>query len=170
MVLKKKYLNPKFIIYNTNMEIIKARLKDAKDIARMYNNLRKHELALLPKYLRNIQTNWEIIKSEKDIKSLIRSRNFYLMIAIENHKIYGFINIIFVKGIKFLEGNLELYVKSEGRGKGIGTMLITESKKLCKDKKCKSVSISVYCDNPKAEKLYKKLGFRILIKSLKMKI
>src|SRR5690606_29528773 len=48
------------------------------------------------------------------------------------------------------------------QGKGIGSKLILEIEKLLKDKGFFEVFISVHIDNPKAQKLYERLGYKIV--------
>lgn len=152
------------------MIIRKAKLNDSSEIAQMYNELREHELALLPKHMKNIQLNWERKKTSKDIAGIISSKKACIFVAESDSKLVGFANGSISRGIKNLEGEIDLYVRKSGRGVGVGTKLILAVKTWFKTKKCKSMSISVYSANPRAKKLYEKLGFTELICMLKQKL
>ncbi len=52
-------------------------------------------------------------------------------------------------------------VHPEEQGKGIGSKLILEMENLLKNKGFFEVFISVHVDNPKAQKLYERLGYKI---------
>lgn len=53
-------------------------------------------------------------------------------------------------------------VSKDARGMGIGTMLFNRVFEMAKEKDCDKISLTVVDTNPKAKKLYEKLGFKVV--------
>jgi len=56
-----------------------------------------------------------------------------------------------------------VYVLKEYRHKGIGSLLYSEVKKICKKKKVKEIIIDVYAINKKSIKFHNRMGFKPLL-------
>ncbi len=93
-----------------------------------------------------------------------------IFIAEEQNEIIGFIVGAASKGIRYKEGLLDIYIKEEYRGKGIGTLLMDTMFEWFRKEDCRSVMINAYADNKLALDFYKKYGMVLLGETYKMKL
>lgn len=152
------------------MIIRKAKESDAKSVSELYGALRDYELSLLKEDLKQIQLNWEPVKTEKKIKGIINSKNSVIFVAEDNGKLAGFITCGISKGIKDAECAFDIFISAGYRNKGIGKELISKMIDYFKAEGCKSVLVNVYSANKGAKKFYKKLGFKLVSETYKTKI
>ena len=98
-----------------------------------------------------------------------------VIIATEDNIVYGY---AFIR-ITTISGGIEnhntalvdgLYVEEDKRGQGVGTRLLEECKKWCKENNVKYLQINVINENKSAYDLYLKEGFSPYETKLKMKI
>ena len=94
--------------------------------------------------------NYNMFKSE------LENKNSKLIVAKENSSILGFAGIWFVIDVAHITN---IVVKKDLRKKGIGTALLNEIIKQCKEKNINEITLEVNEKNIAAINLYKKNGF-----------
>jgi ribosomal protein S18 acetylase RimI-like enzyme len=152
------------------VEIRKAGVSDAEALAGLYEELRKSELSLLGRGIREIQLNWEVKKTQGKIRSLLRSGSTAIFVAETDKRIAGFVTCGTSKGARGREGAFDIYVRAGYRREGVGKQLVETALSWFKRKGCKSVSLNVYSANKNAIRFYRSLGFRLVSENYKMKI
>ncbi|MCK5038689.1 MAG: GNAT family N-acetyltransferase [Thermoplasmata archaeon] len=153
------------------MNIRKAVDPDASDIMTLYHELMDFEMSLLKPDMLEVQLNWESKKTREDIGKIMKDPTKIIYLAEEDDsEIIGFIVGAASKGIRDNEGLLDIYIKEDHRGCGIGTMLMDKIFDWFRSENCKSVMINAYSDNKKAIEFYKKYGLELLGVTFKMKL
>src|SRR5579872_895961 len=97
---------------------------------------------------------------EKSLKESLRGDCFYIVAEI-NGKIVGQIKASLPKK-DFTSYMSALRIPKEFRNQGIGTELIQYMENLLRKKGYKNVRISVALDNPNAQRLYERLGYKVV--------
>lgn len=114
--------------------------------------------------------------TKKDLTDLLWDKNFKKLMRYEEKNFQSFLGgkLLWLvadngKPIGQIKAKNEteavifaLRVQSEEQSKGLGSKLILAMEKLLKDKKFFEVFISVHVDNPRAQILYEKLGYKIV--------
>ena len=104
------------------------------------------------------------INHSKRIEKELNNKNFYVYAAKHNNKFIGWIHILYVPKIgKWNKGVLqidELYVEKNYRNMGLGTELVKTALKLRDDLELEKIRL--YTDNPIAQRVYEKAGFKII--------
>lgn len=114
--------------------------------------------------------------TENDLTDLLWDKNFKKLEKYEAKNFQSFLDgkmlwlvAVDAKPIGQIKAKIEneaiifaLRVHPAEQGKGIGSKLILEMEKLLKKKGFFEVFISVHIDNPKAQKLYERLGYKIV--------
>lgn len=96
---------------------------------------------------------------KKTFNKAVSSRLKAILVAEEEKKLIGYLDVEFYTKPK--KGYIEdLFVYKEYRNRGIATKLISEFKKILKEKKYKYMTLEVNIKNKNAQKLYGKLGFK----------
>lgn len=154
-----------------SMNIRKAIDPDTSDIMTLYHELMDFEMSLLKPDMLKVQLNWETKKTREDIETIMKDPAKIIFLAEEeNNEIIGFIVGAVSKGIQDNEGLLDIYIKEDHRGCGIGTMLMDQIFDWFRSRNCKSVMINAYSDNVKGIEFYKKYGLELLGVTFKMKL
>lgn len=98
------------------------------------------------------------------IEEELKNKNFHVFAVEYNSKFIGYIHIVYIPKIgKWNKGLLqidELYVDKEFRNLGVGTELIKKAFEI-KDK-LGLEKIRLYTENPIAQHVYEKCGFKII--------
>ena len=153
------------------MRIRKSRVSDLNEIMSLYNELMEFEMSLLEGDMRDIQLNWEKMKTRDNIEGFLRNETMRIYVAEDdNNKIQGFITGATSKGIKHKEGALDIFIREEYRGKGMGTRLMDVLLEWFREEGCRSVLINAYAVNEQATKFYKEYGLELLGETYKMKL
>jgi len=105
---------------------------------------------------------WKPLAKKEFLKFL--TKNNYLYVAAENHKIIGYQSAKMKENTLMLE---DLYVKTEFRNKKIATSLI--EKIILDNKKSKINQIQFNCPE-RLRRFYEKLGFRVSSLVMRIKI
>lgn len=171
------------------MEIRKSRVSDLDEIMSLYSELMEFEMSLLEGDMKDIQLNWERKKTRGNIEGFLRNETMRIFVAEDDDNetrddneirsdndikscknIQGFIVGATSKGIKHKEGSLDIYIREEYRGKGIGTGLMDRMFEWFREEGCASVLINAYAANSAATNFYKKYGLELLGETYKMKL
>ena len=129
-------------------------------------------LKLMPQYYAHDHLKFDLVKADLALKSFIQNSNYgrawLIQEEISNQPI-GYIVIAF--GYSFECGGREafvdeLFIIEKFRGQGIGTSAILYAIQECKKIGIKAMRLEVTKTNPNAMKLYKKIGFNDLGRSL----
>ena len=104
----------------------------------------------------NLQTNYDDFWTYTVFKSELENNNSKYIVAKQNNEIVGFAGIWIAIDIAHITN---IVVKKDLRKQGIGTILLQELIKLCKELKMNEVTLEVNENNSKAINLYKKFGF-----------
>ena len=152
------------------MEIRVATNSDVEVIMALYSELMEFEMSLLNGDMKEIQLNWERKKTREDIEKILNDENMNLFVAEDSGGIQGFITGGISKGVKHPEGALDVYIREEHRGKGVGTRLMDRLCVRFREQGCKSVLVNAYAVNEPARRFYKKYGLELLGETYKKKL
>ena len=114
--------------------------------------------------------------TENDLTDLLWDKNFKKLKKYEEKNFQSFLDGELLWLVAYEDepiGQIKAKIKNEAiifalrvypkeQGKGIGSKLILEMEKLLKKKGFFEVFISVHVDNPQAQKLYERLGYKII--------
>jgi ribosomal protein S18 acetylase RimI-like enzyme len=95
------------------------------------------------------------------IRMLAHRGRAHIYIAKIDNQPVGYISVILPRFKKF-RGNVyipTMLVKTECRGRGVGTSLLQEVEKMAKEKNKRRLELEVFASNANAIHLYEKLGF-----------
>lgn len=143
-----------------NYTIRLATIDDIKRIQELSQELMEHEKKNATReYLFNI--DWALTeKGYQNYKSNIE--NDWIYVVCIDDTIVGYMTCWIIKKKPWTNYDVveigNLYIQDGYRGKGIGTELINEAKKLCKDKDIKYLKVDVLEDSKEAQKFYQKNG------------
>jgi len=100
-------------------------------------------------------------KLKEEFMSILKSRNFVVLILECDDKVAGFMKIGLYKKrtVSYLE---DIYIKKEFRGKGCGDFFFKQFIIYSKNKKVKKMGLGTRVENIPAINLYKKYGFEII--------
>ena len=103
-----------------------------------------------------------------------------IICVIKDEKIRGFLEFIFSKkepyGINYENEKKSfcwinnLYISKELRRKGIGTKLLQELEKICKEKEINKIMFDVFAVNKRAKKFYDKMKFGIKLQIMEKEL
>jgi len=94
----------------------------------------------------------------KNIKEEFLNKEFFIIIAEYNKKIIGAVKYKFINNKDIYL--YQLAVLKTHRNKGIGSLLVKETEKIAKKKKCKKILLD-FAQEKKLAEFYKELGFKI---------
>jgi ribosomal protein S18 acetylase RimI-like enzyme len=114
---------------------------------------------------RNLEEMLETKKNHSSrIEDELKNKNFYVFAAEYNSKFIGYIHIVYIPKIgKWKKGLLqidELYVDKDFRNLGVGSKLVEKAFEI-KDK-LGLEKVRLYTENPIAQHVYEKFGFKII--------
>ena len=128
------------------MEIVKASLNDAENIA-------------------NIEFNngyyWSNYSIEKEIKlagKMLKQEKEEVFLVKDNNKFIAYISI----NIENSEGELGMSVLKNEQSKGIGSLMLKHINEYAKLKNCKKLKLDVWSGNLNAIKVYEKFKFKVI--------
>ena len=140
----------------------KASIKDLEDILRLNFALFKEEYK---KYDKSLNLKWTYAEGKKYFKKRIASKNGFVGIAEIKGEIAGYLcggiskGKIYRKKAKYAE--LEnMVINGKLRGRGIGTMLVNDFLKWCKENRVGYISVTASVKNKQAADFYRKFGFK----------
>lgn len=142
------------------MNIRKATVGDVTDISKLYLKLTKAMADLQPFFFK------EETQEESFIKKLIEENTSDILLACNGKEVEGFAFIQEQVTPPFAIFHqhrfayfLDLLVRPEQQGKGIGTKLINACKEWSKERELDYIQLSVLTNNHSAIQLYKRQGF-----------
>jgi ribosomal protein S18 acetylase RimI-like enzyme len=97
------------------------------------------------------------------VKMLWYGKRLATFVAENDGEIVGYITIALGKSNKF-KGNahlLSISVKTEERGKGIGTLLFERMEQYARSHRVRRIEFDVFSSNDKAISLYERLGYEV---------
>lgn len=135
------------------VEIRKASLADEEDVAVLIRELGQAV---------GVTGDVNPVSWYSTLRKMIASPEWTFLLAEEGPNKYGLVILLILPSL-YHGGNYaaitELIVTKEAQGKGIGQMLVEESKRLARTMGCEEIDVSVEVDNEKAKGFYEKLGF-----------
>jgi len=154
------------------MEIRKADEEDIEDLVRLKEKLFKLHVSIDKYYTPN--KNFKQMYRDH-LKTVIASDQHIVFVARLDEKIAGFIEGSIYKRSEFMKENIigsvyEIFVDDEYRKLGIGKQLTEKLLKWFKQKKIKTVEVVSDVRNPDVFNLWKGVGFKEYLKTLKIKI
>jgi len=131
--------------------------KATKEEFEEYSTLKKNEVIEYEKLI-GLKIPYSKKECKQEFLKVLKSKKDYLILAKENKKIMGFIQMSIEKNKAEID---YLYVSKENRKKGIAKELIKKSTKLAKSKKANNLFLKVNAKNKNALALYERLNFKI---------
>ncbi len=156
------------------MIIRRARMSDAKRVARIYMQFWKAHSNKSPLHQPTFKINYE--NCLKDAKDVIKDKDYKLYIAVEGSEVVGFILMTIKKSGKCLKvrkyGHIEeAAVDKNHRRKGVARAMMNFVLDYFKKRGLKYAHIGVEVDLPIARKAWESMGFKQetieLVKKLK---
>jgi len=150
--------------------IRRANIDDLENIQKLNQKLFEMEHA---KYDDSLNLTWTLGELGKEYftKMITIEKTF---VACDEEKIIGYLaGSVRIKLTYITSKVAELentYVENEYRRQGIGTELINEFKKCCKDEKVESIIVTASSSNDNAISFYKKNGFDMHSATLKCEV
>ena len=149
--------------------IRKATIEDLKTIQDLYSGLHDFEALFTDEF----DKNWSYSeKGKKLFEKRLKGYKSIIFIAEEDDKPVGFaLTHVFREIVRYRAeiAKLEyLFIKEEVRGKGVGSMLVSETKKILKKKKIPRLKVVAMTNNSNAISFYKKHGFSDFASILEM--
>ncbi|MBU4195062.1 MAG: GNAT family N-acetyltransferase [Actinobacteria bacterium] len=136
------------------IEIRKATLADEEDAAVLIRELGQ-ELGL--------SGDVNPVSWYSTLRKMLASPEWTFLLAEEGKKKVGLLILLILPSL-YHGGNTaaitELIVSKVSQGKGIGALLVEESKRLGRSMGCEELDVSVEVDNENAIGFYEKLGFK----------
>lgn len=151
------------------MQIHKGKLKDLKEICRLYEVLFTNMAELQSDYIKVVP------QDENFIKMVINDNNYDIFLAEENNTLLGFVIVQEMKTREYkciVPHNysyiIDIVVDTNSRSHGIGKLLLEEVKTWSKNRNLEYVELSVLSNNYRAIKLYENFGFNEYQKNMKL--
>lgn len=149
--------------------IRKAKQKDIPAIGELWEEFMKEHRQIIAKGNKDLMALTKLRKGAQKkftpwASKQIKSPNGLLLVAEKDGKLIGYC-LSFIKknapvfDVAYLGYISDLYVKKEYRGTGIASAFTTEAKKWFKKKKMRYASLTVWTNNDRAQKIYKKWGY-----------
>lgn len=153
-----------------DINIRKANINDLKEIQNLNNLLFELEYN---NYDNTLKLVWPLEKEgEEYFKDVIENNIAY--VAETNGKIIGYLAGSISEQISYITETFaeldNMYVNEEYRRYSVGTLLINEFKKYCKDNSIENIKVTASAKNSKAIQFYMKNGFEDYNVTLKLKV
>ena len=153
-----------------NIIIRKANMEDLKDIQTLNNKLFELEYY---NFDDTLKLNWPFEnESTEYFKNMIE--NEIVFIAELDKNIIGYLAGSISEEVSYITQSFaeldNMYVEDKYRRIGVGTLLIDEFKKYCKEENIQNIKVTASAKNSRAIKFYMKNGFEDYNVTLKMKI
>lgn len=152
------------------IKIRRATIDDLFSICDLSQSLFEYERQFTDEY----NMSWSHAKEgQKFFTKCLKGRKSFILLAQDGNVLVGYI-LVTVKKLAWRAFNPiaeidNLTILSTYRGKGIGTKLMQQAKKIAVKRGAKRISVSALSDNIRALKFYRQQGFKDLITSLVMK-
>lgn len=156
------------------VKIRRATKKDLPELAELWKKFVKYHVKLSPFYTKKVKDapkKWiKHVKSKK-----LGKKNAVMFVAVKNKKIIGYATGNVKKDVPVYKlrkyGLLgSIFVLSDYRGKGIGTLFKKKVFEWFKSKKLKYAEIEVLTANKKTKKIYKRWGFKDYITKMRRRL
>ena len=153
-----------------DINIRKANINDLKEIQNLNNLLFELEYN---NYDDTLKLGWPLEKEgEEYFKDVIENNIAY--VAETNGKIIGYLAGSISEQISYITETFaeldNMCVNEEYRRYSVGTLLINEFKKYCKDNSIENIKVTASAKNSKAIQFYMKNGFEDYNVTLKLKV
>ena len=140
--------------------IRRASIEDLTSICNLSQLLFDHERQFTDEY----NMSWSHAKEGKEFfTKRLKSRRSFILLAQDGNKLVGYILISLGKfawrAFNPIAEVVNLSVAPEYRGKGVGSTLFQQAKKLAIKRGAKRMSVSALTENTGALKFYKRQGF-----------
>jgi ribosomal protein S18 acetylase RimI-like enzyme len=140
--------------------IRKATISDLEAILALNKKLFEYEAGITEEF----NQEWTYSEAGKAFfKERLENENAFALIAQEDNKIAGYM-LVFIRNTAFRKRNPlaeieHIFIEEEMREKGVGTMLMEETKKILRDKKVPRLKVQSLSSNINAVNFYKDMGF-----------
>lgn len=145
-----------------DFEIRKAKLSDAKDLAKLYLQFWSAHKKIDPllELKKKLTIKNQIIAAKKDIQK----KNNYIFVAVNNSQVIGFIEFFFKKNDKIFNINEYGYLNTavthkRYRKQGVAKKLYSAAANYLKKKGIKYIKTNIYLSNEQALNTWKNIGF-----------
>ena len=153
-----------------NIIIRKANMEDLKDIQTLNNKLFELEYY---NFDDTLKLNWPFENDGKEYFEIM-IKNEIVFIAELDKNIIGYLAGSISEEASYITQSFaeldNMYVEDKYRRLGVGTLLINEFKKYCKNKNVQNIKVTASAKNNRAINFYLKNGFEEYNVTLKMKI
>lgn len=133
------------------MEIYQASIEDLEGVSNLFNSYRMF-----------YQQTSDLEGAKAYIKERIENQESVIFIVKDKQKYVGFTQLYPTFSSISMERALilnDLYVDGKARKKGVGEMLLQQSKEFAIETGAKSISLSTALDNDAAQRLYERNGY-----------
>ena len=150
--------------------IRRANINDLNSIQELNNTLFDLEFN---NYDNTLKQLWPFLKDGKEYFEYA-IKNEIVLVGEVDEKIVGYLAGTISEQLSYLTESFaeidNMCVNEEYRSLGIGTLLIDEFKKYCKEKNIQNIKVTAYAKNSKAIQFYMKNGFEDYNVTLKYKV
>ncbi|MBI2103671.1 GNAT family N-acetyltransferase [Candidatus Woesebacteria bacterium] len=144
-----------------DLVIRKAKLKELKIVQDLNHELFIHD----KKFDKTLDQNWSYKEGKNYFKKAIEEDHALCLVAEHEGEIVGYLAAFiyrFESYLKIRRAEIEnMFVIKAFRGKGVGSELVKEYFKWCKDKNIKIGRVATFDRNTSALGFYGKMGFKI---------
>lgn len=153
-----------------NILIRKANIEDLSSIQKLNNALFELEFE---NFDNTLKVGWPFEKDEKEYFEYMINNEIVFVAQIEE-KIVGYLTGSICKEVSYITETFaeldNMCIDDEYRRFGIGTLLMDEFKKYCKEKNIQNIKVTASAKNSRAIQFYMKNGFEDYNVTLKFKI
>lgn len=144
-----------------SIEIREANKRDLDKIVNMWSDLAFDHQQMMKGYElnENAREEWR-----EFVEKGLEKKAMNTFVAEENQKLVGFLNVVIRERMdifenKFMGMILDVFVKPDWRGKGVGSLLTEEAEKWIKNKGVKTAVLTVSPENKKGVEFWEGKGY-----------
>ena len=152
-----------------NIQVIRANIKDAEDIAKVAFQVAKMHDEAMPQYFKQVSEDEQL----RNIQEMLADESIIVFKAVVADKACGFLFLEMIhrvsRGLAFskLGSILNLGVDEAYSKQGIGTALLKFTEQYVREQGGEALDLNVFAFNKDAIKLYERLGYEIIDVSMR---
>ncbi len=154
------------------LNIRKAKEDDLDEIVNMWYSLASTHQDMMRGYelAEDCREKWR-----RFVKDGLKKAGMCTFVAEKQRKIVGFLNVVIRERMSIFEDThvgmiLDVFVKEERRGEGVGTQLTNRAEKWIKEKGVNIAVLTVSPENERAEKFWEEAGYETYLLKKRKKI